>query len=214
MGIYGHIAHSPQSTVHTLAQDGVLFSGWSLLCFLPQLHPVGADFLPPGAESPGPRLTSPRAHGPVGGRPSLGAGSAEPSAGLEGPLMAFRRAGQGMYCSLLGTGPASVSSGFGAKPRRGSCDLSPEAGWPGLEPAGGAGSSQSLWVDEDHPAPLLAVLQPPVCLWAHTSSLGRDARQLGLGPPRRPHSDLIASSEAIPKHCPRCRAEGEASHTV
>lgn len=148
------------------------------------------------------------------GDPALEQAPRSPLLDWEGPQMAFRQAGQGVYCSLLGTGPASVSSGFRAKPRRGSSDLNPEAGWPGLEPAGGAGSSQGLWVDEDHPAPLLTVLQPPVCLWAHTSSLGRDARQLGLGPPRRPHSDLIASSEAIPKHCPCCRVGGEASHTV
>ena len=58
----------------------------------------------------------------------------------------LRWAGWGVPRSLLGTGPVAVSSGFRAKPHRGSSDLSPDAGRPAQSRRAGLPPPEASWV--------------------------------------------------------------------
>ena len=192
--------------VHSLAQDGVLLSRWSLFCFLLQLHPLSAAFVPPGAESASARHARAWAHGPVGGRPSLGTGSAELSAGPGGPLVASVGQGGAFLAASWGQGPWPSVQASGQNPTevrlisvltRGA---RPRAGRRGCllpRPLGCGPPSCPSW----------AIPQPAVCLCIQTSLRGCLSARVR---PTQTASFCLDRLFTVP--C--CGVGGEAYHTV
>ena len=180
--------------VHSLAQDGVLLLRWSLFCFLLQLHPLSAAFVPPGAESANARRASAWAHGPFGGRPSLGTGSEELSAGPGGPLVASVGQGGASLAASWGQGPWPSVQASGQNPTE--VHLISVLTRGARPRAGGRGClrPRPRWVQTAQ-LPLRGPSCSPQCASAPKPP-SEDACQLGLGLPRQRHSDSIASSRS------------------